>query len=354
MSRIVTVRLGDTLLPVVDVTNAAFAISPSADEIAAMTAQYIKESTQSQDVSPESRAALSRSRLGSGLMAARGTFLSGLSTYLLKLGPDNLPEDFHPIDRRIAASFPSVTARLRLQDMAELVSGGVSQTLAADPNRSLHLINIAGGPSADSWNTLIKLRRGGTAFGSRILNVAVLDVDERGPAFGERVFEALRTQDTPLTGIDIHFKHYRYNWEAFDELKKILASADLKRSVCAVSSEGGLFEYGSDDDIVGNLIALREMTAQDTIIVGSACRESELTRIHAGIGVTLRPRGRDAFAELVKQAGWRVETFVERPFHDSVRLVKNGTARPASTKAAAAHRRASTIEARECGRPSPT
>src|SRR5262245_17190289 len=326
MSRIVTVPLGDTVLPVVDVTNPAFVISPSADEMTAMIAQYIKESTQSQNVSPEIQMALSRSRIGSGLMAARGTFLSGLSTYLLKLGPDNLPDDFHPIDRRIAASFPSVTARLRLQDMAELVCGGVSQSLATDANRSLHLINIACGPSADSWNALIKLHRAGTAFGGRALTVTVLDVDEQGPAFGERVFEALRGQNAPLTGVDVHFKHCRYNWEAFHNLKGLLESADLKRSVCAASSEGGLFEYGSDEDIVGNLTAIHEMTAEDAIVVGSACRESELTRIHAGIGVTLRPRPREAFAALVKRAGWRVETFVERPFHDSVRLVKGGTA----------------------------
>src|SRR5262249_10142117 len=145
-------------------------------------------------------------------------------------------------------------------------------------------------PSADSWNTLIKLRHAGTSFGSRTLNVTVLDVDEQGPAFGERAFEVLQTADAPLAGVVILFKHWRYNWEAFHELKGILESADLKRSVCAASSEGGLFEYGSDDDIVGNLTALHEMTPGDAIVVGSACRESELTRIHAGIGVTLRPR----------------------------------------------------------------
>jgi hypothetical protein len=322
MPRIVTVPLGSTILPVVDVTNPAFAISPSADEIAAMTAQYVNESTQSPDVSPETRLALSRSRIGSGLMAARGTFLSGLSTYLLKLGPDNLPDDFHPIDRRIAASFPSVAARLRLQDMAELVSSGVSRPLAANANRPLHFINIAGGPSADSWNALIKLRRAGTAFGSRALAVTVLDVDDQGPAFGESVFKSLQAEDAPLAGVDVHFKHRRYNWEAFQELKRMLEAPDLKRSVCAVSSEGGLFEYGSDEDIVGNLTALHEMTPDDAIVVGSACRQSELTRLHAGIGVTLRPRTRGAFAALVTGAGWRVEKFIERPFHDSVRMVK--------------------------------
>jgi hypothetical protein len=93
-----------------------------------------------------------------------------------------------------------------------------------------------------------------------------------------------------------------------------------------VSSEGGLFEYGSDDEIVANLSTLLELTPPDTIVVGSVCREGELTRIHSGIGVTLRPRPRDTFRVLVEQAGWRVDTFIERPFNDSVRLVKDGTA----------------------------
>jgi hypothetical protein len=136
------------VLPIVDVTSAAFAISPSAEGLAVMEEQYVRESTRSQEVPPELRAALASSRLGSGLMAARGTFLTGLNTYLLKLGPDNLPADFHPIDRRIAASFPAVTARLRLQDMAALLTDGLAQALVKDPQRPLHFINIAGGPYA--------------------------------------------------------------------------------------------------------------------------------------------------------------------------------------------------------------
>ena len=59
-----------------------------------MEAQYVRESAQSQNVSPEVRAALANSRLGSGLMAARGTFLTGLNTYLLKLGPEKPPRTF--------------------------------------------------------------------------------------------------------------------------------------------------------------------------------------------------------------------------------------------------------------------
>jgi hypothetical protein len=323
MSQFLTVRLGDTLLPIVDVTNPAFAISPSEDELATMRTQFVTESTQSQDVTPELRAALGRSRLGRGLMAARGTFLTGLNTYLLKLGADNLPEDFDPIDKRIAASFPSITARLRLQDMARLISEGLSERLAGNRERPLHFINIAGGPAADSWNTLIRLHRVDSAVAHREIAVSVLDLDDQGPAFGALAFEALQTGSAPLHGLRIRFHHEMYNWAESGELRRILGPKAAEQSLCAVSSEGGLFEYGSDDEIAANLTTLHELTPPDTIVVGSACRESELTRIHTGIGVTLRPRSRDTFRALVERTGWRVDTFIDRPFNDNVRLVKH-------------------------------
>lgn len=315
----------DLVLPIVDVTNPAFALSLTTDELAAMEAQYVRESPQSQNVSPEMRAALASSRLGSGLMAARGTFLSGLNTYLLKLGPENLPADFHPIDRRIAGSFPATTARLRLQDMAALLTDGLADALASDPRRPLHFINIAGGPGADSWNTLIRLRGIDEALADREITVSVLDLDDQGPDFGGRALEALQSEGAPLDGLHVHFHRRRYDWSESAELRDLLGPFDLRAPLCAVSSEGGLFEYGSDEEIAANLSVLREMTPDDTIVAGSACRESESTRAHAGIGVTLRPRTREAFQQLVEGSGWRVDALIERPFNDNLRL-KRGTA----------------------------
>lgn len=312
----------DLMLPIVDVTNPVFALSPSPDALMAMAEQFVRESSQNQDVSPEVRAALAQSRLGSGLIAARGTFLTGLNTYLLKIGPDNLPADFHPIDRRIAASFPAVTARLRLQDMTSLIRDGLSGTLAGSQSRPLHLINIAGGPAADSWNVLIGLRGANSPLKDRAVEVTVLDLDDQGPAFGARAFEALQEEGAPLYGLRIRFSHSAYNWTRPGDLLRILGGLDLKHASCAVSSEGGLFEYGSDDEITTNLTALHQLTPPDAIVVGSASRETEMTRIHASIGVTLRPRTRDAFRALAEQAGWLVDTFIERPFSDNLRLVK--------------------------------
>src|SRR5262245_29296120 len=208
MSRFLTVRHGDTLLPIVDITNPAFALELSSGELEAMAVQFVQESAQGQEVSPEVRAALASSRLGRGLMAARGTFLTGVNTYLLKLGPDNLPPDFHPIDRRIAASFPATTARVRLQDMTALMAEGLSGPLAVDASRPIHFVNIAGGPAADSWNTLIQLRAADSALPHRAVEVTVLDLDADGPALGARAFAALQSDGGPLNGLRIHFSQH--------------------------------------------------------------------------------------------------------------------------------------------------
>ena len=68
MSIIPTVRVlfatapDGSLLPLVDVTNPAFAIAPSAEELASMQAQYVRESAPGQSVPPEVMAALARAR----------------------------------------------------------------------------------------------------------------------------------------------------------------------------------------------------------------------------------------------------------------------------------------------------
>lgn len=146
-----------TSLPVVGVTNPALAVTATDAELATLSDQFVLESTERQEMPLPLREALQRSRLGRGLMAASGTFLTGMNTYLLKLGPDNLGPDANPIDLRIAGSFPALTTRIRLQDMARLLADGLSRTAAAQLQRPLCFINIAGGPASDSWNALIHL-----------------------------------------------------------------------------------------------------------------------------------------------------------------------------------------------------
>ncbi len=312
-------------LAVIDVTNPAFAVSATDEELAAMGEQYILEAGRHQEIPAALREALRSSKLGRGLMAASGTFLDGMTTYLLKVGPQNLWEGTSPVDHRIAASFPAFAARLRLQDMARLLADGLAKTAADDQRRRVCLVNIGGGPSADSWNSLICLRNArAELLADREIEIAVMDPDERGPAFGSRALHALRADGAPLNGLNISFRRIGYDWSCTEQLRDALEELQGSDAACGISSEGALFEYGSDDDIVSNLRVLHAGTARDSIVVGSVTRDGRPVRASLIANrVATRPRTMEAFRSLAEQGGWIVQMVIERPFSYHMRLVKS-------------------------------
>jgi len=309
---------------VIDVTNPAFAVTATDAELEAMGEQHIREAERQSEIPEAVREALRNSLLGRGLMAASGSFLDGMSTYLLKLGPDNLGEEFTPIDRRIAASFPVFAVRLRLQEMARLMAEGLERTVGVAEGRPVCLVNIAGGSGADSWNALICLRaaKAGLLEGRKIA-IAVLDSDSRGPEFGGRAVAALHAAEAPLSGLEVEFRHFRYEWSDAGRLGEMLGELGAGEAACGISSEGGLFEYGSDEEIVANLQEAHRGTGRDAVVVGSVKRAGAVVRVsRIGERMAVKPRTREGFGELCERAGWRLERVMERPFSYHVRLVK--------------------------------
>src|SRR6185369_11996777 len=106
----------------------------------------------------------------------------GLNTYLLKLGPNNLGTITNdPVDRRFAEAIPVLSVRLRLQDVAQLLAEFLALELARAPGKPLHLLNIAGGPSMDSLNAVLLLKRSHPQqLQSRRIVIHVLDLDAAG------------------------------------------------------------------------------------------------------------------------------------------------------------------------------
>ena len=311
-------------LAVVDVTNPAFAVSVTAAELDALADRFVAETANRPEMPPAVRAALAQSILGKALMAAAGGVLPGMDTYLLKLGPDQLTRPFTDVDRRIAASFPGYTTRIRLQDMARLIADGLAGALAADLDRPLCLINIAGGTASDSWNALIHLHaEQPRLLAARALSIAVLDPNDRGPRFGARAVAALTAGGGPLGSLSVNVRHMMYDWSHADRLAPLLDELRARDAACAISSEGGLFEYGSDEAIVANLEQLHAGTPADTLVVGSVTRDGAPVRAsQAATGVTTHPRTLDAFRALASGSGWRVGRVLERPFTYNVSLVK--------------------------------
>jgi hypothetical protein len=313
-------------LPVVDVTHPAFAVTLSPAEQHALVDDFMRQGMPLADLPKPLRKLLLRfflrgSVLAEGVRRSEGTFMTGMHTYLLKLGPQMLGNAYaKPVDRRIAAALPALGVRLRLQDVAQLMADSLLPRLDSDRRRAVHFVNIAGGPGIDSLNALILLSRQPGILSGREISIDVLDLDVSGPAFGEAALSALSEDGGPLRGIRVGFRRIRYDWAKAEDLKPVLNEAHLRGALGICSSEGGLFEYGSDDEILANLQVLRE--CQDVVaVVGSVTRADEpAQRLHQTNRAALRPRGIEAFRILVQRSGWRVVRVVERPFSDQVVL----------------------------------
>jgi hypothetical protein len=305
-------------LPVIDVTHPAFAPLYDDAQMARRVELFVKsERARARIPAPIQRVMLRlaarRSRLARALFNASRGVVSGMTLYAAKLGPKMLGSRYPSfIDRQIAAAPPSWLARVRLEDMARLLADGLAPVLAADRARSLHLFNIAGGPAADSWNALLLLQKEGRIeLRGRKIAILVLDLDEEGPAFGARAVAALRSDGAPLQDADLTFRHIKYDWQDAAKLGTLFEDGRASRAAVAVSSEGGLFEYGTDDQIVANLEAIRENAPADCVVVGSVTRAEGPTEFLREF--TVRPRTLAAFRALAEHGGFSVTRVIERP-----------------------------------------
>lgn len=296
-------------LPVIDVTNPRFHV---ADDPAAQKALMaaVAEGERKRRYLPKFvlrwmlKSASKQSRLVNALFGSSETFLDGITTYVMKLGAQNLVAPYDsPVDLRFAAS-PHVTfLRLRTQHMAELMASRLLEHLKPD-GRPLAIVNIAGGPAIDSLNVLLMLARRDPALLARKVTIHVLDQDDAGAFFGRNALRAMQAEGRPLAGYDIGFDHRTYNWDDTALLGDLLAGLAAEGAIVAASSEGGLFEYGSDDAIVANLRALRSGAL---FVVGSITRDDELRRrMMAQSRIKLIPRGLKGFEPLSRRASYAI------------------------------------------------
>jgi hypothetical protein len=314
-------------LPVIDITRPEFALADDAASVAALDAA-VREAERRNALIPGfvmrfmMQSAARRSRLLADIMTPEATYLAGLTTYIMKLGVENLPSPFTTdIDRRMVSAPPVTAMRLRLQQVAKLLADGVEPLLAANSAAPLALINIGGGPAADSLNALIVLRRRNPALLARRIAIHVLDIDTAGPRFGASALAALSTPDQPLAGLDVVFTHEQYDWNAPAPLADLVRRAESQGAIVVASSEGALFEYGDDDAIVANLRALHSDGRGARAVVGSVTSADALHRQSvANTRFKLVPRGLDGFRPLAARGGFRIARSEAAPLGDQVLL----------------------------------
>ena len=313
------------VLPVIDVTDPRFAVPDDPNSLHRLFNASHEEERRNRRI-PKfimrwlMKSAARRSRMLQAMVGTDAEFLDGITTYVMKLGADNLSPPYDsPMDRRVAASPHLILLRLRTQQVARLIADALAPALAASKTAPLHLINIGGGPAIDSMNALIILNRRDGNFLRRPIAIHVLDSDAVGPFFGRNALAALVADAGPLAGLDARFDHRSYDWNAPALLEALLRELNVAGAVIAASSEGGLFEYGSDEAIVANLAALRRGGA--TLIAGSVTSNDDAHRCRITMSrFKLIPRGLEGFAPLAARGGFRIAQAEPAQLSDQVLL----------------------------------
>jgi hypothetical protein len=313
-------------LPVIDVSHPAFAVPDDPRSLDSLRRTFAEKERQRKRMPKPLVRGMAwwmgrHSLLAHAIFNEKTPVLGGITTYILKLGAPNLPPPFdNPLDRRLAAT-PGVTSiRMRLQQLARLMSEALRPELTARPSVPLHLLNIGGGTALDSLNILMLLHRSAPAILARPISIRVLDPDSDGPEFGRRALEAL-TNEGPLRGLEVEFVHVPYNWKEVGTLIQLGRQMSMSGAIIAASTEGALFEYGDDSTVLANLSALHDMTGLNAV-GGTVTRADPLTDefIKSSRFIKLVPRSAAAFAALARQAGFTVSRVESALLSDQVLL----------------------------------
>jgi hypothetical protein len=298
-------------LPVIDVTHQEFAVPDDPASLAAARDAFVAWDRRNRRAPAFVtrllvRLAARRSLLLRKILDSDSGYLDSITTYILKLGADHLPPGFDgPMDRKVAVSPHMTLVRLRMQQIAKLMAEALLAPLADAPDAPLDLVNIAGGPALDSINALIVLARTHARVIHRPIAIHVFDAQQDGPTFGARALLALAAPGGPLDGLKVEFQHHAYDWNDTAALARLLAGLTARCAIIAASSEGGLFEYGTDDAIVANLAALAQ--AGVPIVAGSVTSSSDMRkRMIAQSKFRLFPRGLEGFAPLAERGGYAI------------------------------------------------
>jgi hypothetical protein len=153
------------------------------------------------------------------------------------------------------------------------------------------------------------------------VTIHVLDPDTNGPSFGANALAALRAEGAALAGLDVRLSHQAYNWNEVEPLRELIGKLIAAGSIVAASSEGALFEYGSDAAVVANLRELHAGGRGARVVAGSVTRADELTRHSLALTrFKLVPRGAERFAVLIKDTGFAVARVEPALLSDQVQL----------------------------------
>lgn len=307
-------------LPVLDITHPLFTTSINEESLEALCKESAQRAKSMKEMPDAQKMVIAEKSYLFGRYFHKdptATYLSGMSTYMLKLGPNLIGGgEERNIDRMISMGVISVAARMRLRDICRLQANALVPRLKASPGKELCLINIAGGAAPDSINTLILvLEENQSLLKNRKIEINVFEIDSDSPIFAQRCIEALKAPRSHFHGLDISFNHINYNWADTRNLIDFLA----KKRDCIMmgTSEGGLFEYAGDDEIINNLDAIYDNSPDEMQFAGTVIHDIDtvdptMAAMAEESRGSLQLRGIDGLISILKKTKWKPDKTTDK------------------------------------------
>jgi len=311
-------------LPILDITHPYF-ISCTDEETLAKLLPYVeKNAEENADKFNKLPAFIKRFFINHSFAVAellqverQNEFASGITTIMMKLGPKLIGKGKKRfLDRQMNKGFGALVIRMRARDISKCQSEALIPLLVKSPRNDLCFINIAGGAASDSINALFLVQNvDSTLLKDRKIEINVLDIDNFGPSFAESSIKALKAPGGRFNELNISFRHIHYDWNSADKLIELLAERKEWIQIC--SSEGGLFEYCSDEVIMQNLNILFSYSNDNIVIAGTLLHD--VKTVDAGmlaalkISTNIKPRllGIEGLKRIVEHKNWKIENIIE-------------------------------------------
>jgi hypothetical protein len=162
----------------------------------------------------------------------------------------------------------------------------------------------------------------------RNIEINILDIDTYGPNFAKQCIEALKEPNAYFHGLDISFRHIQNNWSNTQKLSDLLS--ERKDWIQIYVSEGGLFEYGSDKEIIENLNIVYDNSVDDMQIVGSLLFDKDsmnpaMIELRKITGVTSSLIGIEGFKGILKNTNWILDRITDDGTMYFIFTLKKGT-----------------------------
>lgn len=297
-------------LPLVDVTHPAFLVDDGRAHLEKWRAEMAtpaKKPTSTASTQAELEPEFYLPGLIERMFGRSTGYLDGWATYLLKIGPENLPPTASDIERTLLSSPNAMSLRVRLQQLSHLIAEFMSTRRGVS---SFRLVSLGGGTAIELLNALlIYVKRLGPQALPPI-EIAVLDIDSEGSVFGATALGALQEPGGPLAEIKASLAFHEYSWTEPSSFRGTAARWGSDGACMIISSEGALFEYGSDAIVEANLRFWREVGA--CALAGSAIRaDSAGNAMVARSPFALYARSQESIESMARQMGYTLRRAIE-------------------------------------------